>query len=113
MAGAIVLTIWSGFNLLLAAAILVAIIAFQRNAPAVLFNACAASFCALILVVIWTSLINKARWAYWTVTGSMLFLQAFGFVCDSYLGDRDLLANIVSMAVLLIGLGLSGYSIRR
>ena len=135
-AGAILLTIWSGFNLLLALGILAAISFFHRDAPAlrILFdpseigrldakvlgtvnalavfaNACAAGFCLLILFVTWPGLAGKSRRAFWALALSTGLVQAFGFVSDSFLGDRNLIANLVSTGVLLVGLILSGVSI--
>ncbi len=82
-AGAVLLSIWSGLNLALAVAILVAMTAFGRHAPAlsltlaeaqvralesrlvaavdalaILANACVAAFCALVLAVVWRGLVR-------------------------------------------------------
>jgi hypothetical protein len=75
------------------------------NALAVIFNACAAALCALSLVVIWIALLHKARWAFCSVAGSLGLVQAAGFASDSFLADRDLVANVASSLLLLLGFG--------
>jgi uncharacterized membrane protein YoaK (UPF0700 family) len=137
-AGSILLTVWSGVNLLLALGILVALTFLRQDAPAlrILFdppgiaamdpkalatvnalavfgNACAAGFCLLILFVVWTRLAAGSNRAFWALALSAGLVQAFGFVSDSFLDDRNLVANLVSAGVLLAGLVLSGAGIRR
>ena len=145
--GAILLTVWSGLNLLLAIACIIAICFFRNNSPglammvseseiqqldpkwltcinglAVFCNAWDAAFCLLVLFVVWTSLVNKARWAFWGLLISLVFLQTFAFVAYSSfetmnlranIAGVNLFANIFSTALLLAGLGLSGYAIHR
>jgi hypothetical protein len=131
-AGPIVLSVWAAFNLVLAVAILLSIGIFQQNAPALsvlfddaairlldsralatinamalIFNACAAAFCLLSLVVIWKGLVKKSRWAFWGLLSSMSLLQVAGFASDALLDSKNLSANIVSTALLVIGFGLS------
>ena len=128
-AGAVLLSIWSGLNLLLAVGILIAVIVLHRNPPslsmvfsdaeisrldvkaigliralAVLFNACAAAFCLLVLWVVWKGLVRGNRWAFWALATSMVLLQAFGFVGDTYLGNHNVLPNAISSVVLVAGL---------
>ncbi len=127
------LSIWSGVNLLLAGAILIAMTMFGKNAPglrilfddagvrgldpraqatvnavAVLFNACAVALCLLMLSVTWSGVAAGLKGAYWALVAASGSLQVFGFIDDAYLGGRNLLANVISSAVLLVGLGLSG-----
>jgi hypothetical protein len=83
------------------------------NALAVLFNACAAAFCILMLYTTWSSLAAGVRSAFWILVIAAGSLQAFGFLSDEYLGGRNLLANAVSSAVLLLGLWLSGLGVYR
>jgi hypothetical protein len=136
--GPIVLTVWAAFNLALAVIILIAICFFQQNAPALsilfddaamlqldsralatinalalIFNACAAAFYLLSLVVIWKGLVKKSRWAFWGLLSSMSLLQVAGFVSDAFLNSKNLSANIISTAVLVIGFGLSAHGFRQ
>ena len=127
--GAILLTVWTGFNLALALCILFAVLMLGKNAPAlvilygdthatgmdpralatinafaVIFNACAAAICALSLAVVWFALVRKAQWALWSLAGSISFLQAAGFASDSFFHHKDLLANVASSSLLLLGI---------
>ena len=145
--GAILLTVWSGLNLLLAIACIIAICFFGNNSPglammvsesdirqldpkwlacinglAVFCNAWDAAFCLMVLLVTWTSLVKKSRWAFWCLLIAVGFLQTFAFVAYSFfevmhlrpnVAAVNLFANIFSTALLLAGLGLSGYAIHR
>jgi hypothetical protein len=127
--GVILLTLWTGFNLVLALCILFAMIVLGKNAPAltilysdtqavgmdiralatinglaVIFNACAAALCGLSLAVIWCALIHKVRWAFWALAACLLFLQTAGFASDSFFQHKDLVANLASSLCLLVGL---------
>jgi len=91
------------------------------NGLAALCNTFDAAFFFLMLFVIWTSLVKKARWAFWGLLISTSFLQVFAFVSYSFFDtgivpntivNMNLLGNIVSSALLLVGLGLSGYAIQ-
>jgi len=134
---AILLSLWTGFNLVLALAILFMVLVLGQNAPcllilfgdtratgmdpralatinalAVLLNASAAAICALSISVIWLALVRGAVWAFWSLTTSLLFLQASGFASDWFLGNRDLLANTASSLLLLLGLSFAAMGIR-
>ncbi len=136
--GAILLTVWAGFNLLLALCILFAVLVLGKNAPAlmilygdtqatgmdpralatinalaVIFNACAAAICALSLAVIWFALAHRAQWAFWSLAGSLGFLQAAGFASDSFFHGKDLLRNVVSSSLLLLGIAFAAAGIWR
>lgn len=134
--GSIVLSIWSGFNFLLASFILILIIFLKKNAPillivleepeiskldprvistanslAILFNSCAAVFSLLVLFVIWSSLINKQKWAFWALLVTIGFSQLLAFVADAIIGNRTVPVNIAFSVLYLVGIGLAGYSI--
>ena len=143
--GVVFLSTWSGLNLLLAVASLLAITVFHQNSPgltlmveqseihelgprwlalinglAALCNTFDAAFFILALCVIWTSLVRKARWAFWGLVISGGFLQVFAFASYSFIGTGiarenvvtlNLLGNLVSSGLLVVGLALSGYGI--
>ncbi len=136
--GAILLSLWAGFNLLLALGILFMLLVLGKNAPAlvilygdlqpkdldpralatinalaVMFNAAAASICALSLSLIWFAVVRKTVWAFWSLAGCLAFLQAAGFTSDTFLGNKDVLANAISSLLLLGGLALVGVAIFR
>jgi hypothetical protein len=81
------------------------------NAQAALANPCIVALCAPTLVTIWTSLIRGARWAWLAFAGTLLPLQAFGFISDAFLGHRNFVVNIVSSGLLLVALVLSGFGL--
>lgn len=137
-ASAIILSLWTGLNLALALGILFMLLVLGKNAPAllilygdtqatgmdpralatinalaVMFNACAAAICALSLAVIWVALIRRAVWAFWSLAGSLLFLQAAGFASDLFLANRNLVANAVSSLILLCGIAFAALGIFR
>jgi hypothetical protein len=73
-----------------------------------------------VLFVIWSSLVKKARWAFWGLLISLAFLQTFAFMAYSFfdamplranIGTVNMAGNIVSSLLMLAGLGLSGYAI--
>lgn len=134
--GVIILTVWTGFNLVLALCILFAVLMLGKNAPAlmilygdtqatgmdpralatinafaVIFNACAAAVCALSLAVIWFALARRMRWAFWSLAGSLGFLQAVGFASDSFFQHKDLVLNVASSLLLLFGFAFAGMGI--
>jgi len=135
--GIILLSFWSGFNLLLAMGILLAIVFFHIHAPAlhILFhapeiavldprvlatidslatiaNVCIGAFCALMLYLIWFGIHPGTKHAYWIVLVSAGAVQIFGFVSDAFLGHPDLIANLVSTTILATGFILLGLSAR-
>jgi len=134
--GAILLTIWSGLNLLVGVSVTLATL-FARhtpvlalvlsdpeisrldaravaiiNAQAALLNPCIAALCALVIAIVWTSLVRRARWACWALVGALVPVQVFGFVSDAYLGHRNLVANCFSTLLLLAGLAACGLALR-
>ena len=135
-AGAIVLSIGAGLQCI--ASILSLIISIVGNAPilnlvftdkeisaldtkviattkslAVLNNSGAVLTTVFVLVIIWTSLNNGARWAFWTLLFAGIWGHSLWFVADSYIGHETLVVNIVLSAIFLVGISLSGYGIFR
>ena len=129
--GAALVSLWAGVNLLLALGIVAAMVVLGRSPPslllyvteaeraatpaaslalihalAVLFNGCAAAFCALVLAAIWKGLVARVRWVFVPVCSTTAFVQACGFASDAYLGHRNLAANVASTLVLAAGLAL-------
>ena len=136
--GTILLSLWTGFNLVLALGILFMMLVLGKNAPcliilfgdlqatgmepralatinglAVAFNACAAAICGLALSLIWVALRRAARWAFWSLVVCLGFLQTAGFVSDSFFHHKDLVANIGSSMLLLFGIGFAAIGIFR
>ena len=137
-AGAILLSIWTGLNLVLALGIFFMLLVLGKNAPALLilygdlqatdmdpralatinglavvFNACAAAICRLSLSVIWAALRRAAPWAFWSLVICLGFLQAAGFASDSFFHHKNLLANVGSALLLLSGIGFAAVGVFR
>ncbi len=137
-AGSIILSIWSGINLLLASAILASIVFFKTNAPilvmvfeepeisrldaraisavnalAILYNSCAVALSVLALCVIWSNLINGQRWAFWTLLITIGFVEILAFIASSVVGNARWQVNAILSVLYVVGIGLAGYSIFR
>ena len=136
-AGAVLLSIWSGLNAVVASAVTVLTLSGRSppalsmvftepetrrldgkvisvvNAQAALANPCIVALCILVVVVIWKAVVRKARWAFLALAGTLVPLQAFGFVSDGFLGHQNIAANIISTALLTAGLTLTGHEIFR
>ena len=135
--GAVVLTISTGFNLLLAAAILVAVIVLGKNPPilyvslsqaevsqlpeqvlvtfkslAIYFNSAVVTFCLLSIFVIWSALGQGHKWAFWAILITMGINQILAFVADSFIGNKTLIIDIVLTAIYLLGMVLSWFGLR-
>ena len=129
--GAVLLSVWSGLNLLVALAVTGLTLAGRPppalsflfdeaqaaqldpralaviNAQALLANPCIVALCALRLVVVWEGVMRRVRWCWVGLCGALVPLQVFGFVSDAALGGKNVAANVVSTLVLLGGLGLT------
>jgi hypothetical protein len=126
--GVVLLTVWSGLNAVVAAAVTVFIFAgatppvvgmvvpesaFAQldptllaviNAQAALANPCIVALCALVLWILWTRVRAGDRGAQLLLVAVLIPLQACGFVSDAYLGHKNLAANLISTALLVTGL---------
>jgi hypothetical protein len=136
-AGAVLLSIWSGLNLLVAVAVTAMTVTGQPppalsllfadteirgldknilavvNAQAALANPSVVALCIVVLAIIWKGLIARAWWTFWILAAALVPLQVFGFVSDAFLGHHNLVANVASTLVLTAGLSLSGHALRR
>lgn len=137
-AGGIVLSVWAGFNLLLAAFVVVMVTLFKAhplisrvvftNAElaalsvkststikdlAILFNSAVIGFTGLVLIVTWTSLVGGQRWAFWALLGTIAFVQTMTFVGDAFIGNKTLLASVVTSILAITGIVLSWHGLRR
>ncbi len=137
-AGSIILSIWSGISFLLASLILASIIFFKSNAPilvmvfekseisrldaraisavnalAILYNSCSAALSVLALFIIWSSLINGSRWAFWALLITIGFVEGMAFIASAAIGNARWQVNVLLSALYVVGIGLAGYSIFR
>ena len=121
-------TVWSGLNFLVGAAVLVMtllgkpppalalvmtpqeIVAVSPkalavvNAQAAIANPLICAVCVMTTVLLWGPVRHQQRWAWHTLVGTLVPVQVCGFVSDSFLGGTAMAANIVSSVVLGAGL---------
>jgi hypothetical protein len=126
-AGPVVLSLWAGLNLLVAAVVTLSTL-LDRAPPALSLMLTQAEIRALdprvlavikaqaalanpliIVVCVWVLVLafRDARAAVLPFAATLLPLQAFAFISDGFLGGRNLAANGVSTALLVAGLSLS------
>jgi hypothetical protein len=129
--GAVLLSIWSGLNLLLALGVTAITVGGGRppalalvltdseiarldpkvlsvvSAQAALANPAIAGYCTLVLTLVWRPLRQNHQWAWLALACTAVPLQVFGFVSDGFLGHGAVVANVSSSVVLLAGLALS------
>jgi hypothetical protein len=137
--GLILLTLWAGFHLVtaLVRVLVFANFGFGKEAPAlvillgyadnprvgyrdtatiyastVMGQAGIAAVCGLSLAVIWRALVKGEPWAFVALLTCLGFLQAAAFVSDEFVGNTNFTTNVVSAAVLLLGLGWAACGIR-
>ncbi|HXU70340.1 MAG TPA: hypothetical protein VN947_13480 [Polyangia bacterium] len=136
--GALMLSLWSGINLVLAVGILAAMTLGGRHAPALALyvgdaqlraldprvvgvvdalaifgNGCAAAFCALMLFLVWRGITQRLSLAWPVVAVVACWLQAIGFASDTHIANIDLAVNLGSTALLGAGLALTWLAGRR
>jgi hypothetical protein len=137
-AGSIILSIWGGINFLLAALILTIVLLFNGNSPllvivfkqseiasldprviaalntlTILYNSCAVALSVLALFIIWSSLINGQRRAFWALLITIGFVELLAFVASAGVGNARWQVNVVLSVLYVLGIGLAGYSIFR
>lgn len=83
------------------------------NAQAAIANPCICAVAAMALVLAWRGVARGQRWTWWLLVGTLLPLQASAFVSDSFLGHRNLVANLISTLMLTAALALCGTGRRR
>ncbi len=81
------------------------------KALAIMHNTGATIGTFFFLVIIWTSLIQGNKWAFWVLLIAGIFGHIFWFVGDRYIGNQTLIVNSILTALFLIGIGLAGYGI--
>jgi hypothetical protein len=123
-AGRVVLSLWAGLNALVAAFVTLSTV-MGRSPPALalvmddaskvdpralaviqaqaaIANPLILAVCALVLVLIWT----RPREYGVALAATLVPVQAFAFVSDAFLGHRNVIANVVSTAMVVCGLAL-------
>jgi hypothetical protein len=134
--GSIVLSIWSGINFLLAAAILTNLVIFNANSPllvmvfekseiasldarviaslntlTILYNSCSVGLSVLVWLIIRKSLIAGHKWAFWVLLFVIGFVELMAFIASAEVGNVRWQVNVVQSVLYLVGIGLSGWSL--
>ena len=138
-AGAILLTIWTGLKLTIALGILFMLLVLGKNSPALLIlygdaqgkgldpralatinglavvaNASVAALSILSLVVIWVALVRGARWAFWSLAATLLFLDVVRWVGESlFYHEGTLLGDTATLLPTLAGITCAAIGIFR
>ncbi|MFO7695529.1 MAG: hypothetical protein R6X16_00010 [Anaerolineae bacterium] len=137
-AGSAFLTIWSGMNFLLAAAILTSLVVFGANSPllvmvfekseiagldarviaslnalTILYNSCSVVVSVLVWLLIRKSLITGQAWAFWVLLCVIGFVEAMAFVASAPIGNARWQVNVVQSVLYVVGIGLSGCALFR
>ncbi len=137
-AGSIVLSIWSGINLLLASLILTSVVIFNANFPilalvfekseiasldarviaslntlTILYNSCSMVLSALVWLLIRKSLIVGQKWAFWALLFLIGFVEVMAFMASAPIGNARWQVNLDLSVLYVLGIGLAGYAIFR
>ena len=137
-AGSIVLSIWSGINFLISAAILTMVVIFKANSPildlvfeesevanlsakviaslnalTILYNSCSVVLSVLVWFLIRKGLIVGQKWAFWTLLFGIGFVEVMAFIASAPIGNARWQLYVAMSALYVVGIGLAGYSIFR
>jgi hypothetical protein len=77
----------------------------------ILHNAGAVLGTALILIIIWTSLVNGHKWAFWTILGAGIWGNAMWFLSVRYIDNQTLGVNGIFAAIFLLGISLASIGV--
>ncbi len=135
-AGSIVLSIWSGINFLISAAILTMVVVFKANSPlldlvfeksevaglsgkaiaslnalTILYNSCSVVLSVLVWFLIRKSLIAGQRWAFWVLLFVIGFVEVMAFIASVPIGNARWQLYVIMSALYLVGISLTGYAL--
>jgi hypothetical protein len=134
--GSMVLSIWSGINFLISAAILIMVVVFKANSPlldlvfeksevtvlstkviaslnalTILYNSCSVVLSVLVWFLIRKSLIAGQKWAFWVLLFGVGFVEVMAFIASAPIGNARWQLYVVLSVLYVVGIGLAGYSI--
>src|SRR4030042_3950708 len=126
--GSIVLSIWSGINFLLAAAILTSLVIFNANSPllvmvfekseitsldarviaslnalTILYNSCSVGLSVLVWLIIRKNLIAGQKTAFWMLVFVIGFIEVMAFVASAGVGNARWKVNVVQSILYVVG----------
>ena len=136
--GSTLLSIWSGINLLVSAAILTMVVIFKANSPlldlvfeesevadlstkviaslnalTILYNSCSVVLSVVVWFIIRKGLIVGQRWAFWTLLFGIGFVEVMAFIASAPIGNARWQLYVAMSALYAVGIGLVGYSLFR
>lgn len=134
--GATILSIWSGINFLLAAAILTSVVVFGADSPilllvferpeiaaldarviaslnalTILYNSCSVVVSVLVWLLIRKSLLAGQKWAFWVLLFVIGFVEAMAFVASAPIGNARWQVKVVQSVLYVVGISFSGYGL--
>jgi hypothetical protein len=134
--GSMVLSIWSGINFLISAAILIMVVVFKANSPlldlvfeksevtvlstkviaslnalTILYNSCSVVLSVLVWFLIRKSLIAGQKWAFWVLLFVIGFVEVMAFIASAPIGNARWQLYVVLSVLYVVGIGLAGYAI--
>lgn len=134
--GSIVLSVWSGINFLLAAAILISVVVFNSDSPllvmvfekseiagldtrvieslnalTILYNSCSMALSVLVWLLIRKSLLAGQKWAFWVLLSVIGFVEAMAFVASAPIENARWQVNVIQSILFLVGISLSGVAL--
>ncbi len=134
--GSTILSIWSGINGLLAAAILTSVVIFHADSPllvmvferseiasldargiaslnalTILYNSCSVVLSVLVWLLIRKSLIAGQTWAFWVLLLGIGFVEVMAFIASAPIGNARWQVNVLLSVLYVVGIGLSGYAL--
>ncbi|MBA4384262.1 MAG: hypothetical protein C0410_05970 [Anaerolinea sp.] len=135
--GSNLLSIWCVINFILAFTILCYVIILKKDSPilqvasfskieiaslggkviaalncfTILYNSCSLMISVLTWRMIRKNLVVGEKWAFWTLTGVIGFVEVMAFFASSYIGNGRWQVNVVQSLLYVVGIGLSGYAI--
>jgi hypothetical protein len=135
-AGSIVLSIWSGINFLISAAILTMVVIFKANSPlldlvfeksevaslsakviaslnalTILYNSCSVVLSVLVWFLIRKNMIAGQKWTFWTLLFGIGFVEVMAFIASAPIGNARWQLYVIMSALYVVGISLSGYSL--
>lgn len=85
----------------------------NANGIAVFANGLNIAFCALLLFAVWGGVYSRVKWAWLGVTVALAAILLAGVAADYVVGFLHPEVNLISGAIIAVGLGLSGWDISR
>jgi hypothetical protein len=135
-AGSRLLYLWSGIHFLIAALILTSVVILNADSPilalvfekseiasldtkviaslnalTILYNSCSVVVSVLVWLLLRKSLMAGQKWVFWALLFGIGFVEGMAFIASAPIGNARWQLYVVTSALYVVGIGLSGYSI--